>query len=83
MSISAACILMNQLFRLQVIVHSGSKFCFVPPSQRNMLNKNGSTLIHEATHFRDVLGTVDNGYGVEACKKFALEDPEKAVSTAE
>ncbi|KAH6654709.1 hypothetical protein BKA67DRAFT_677239 [Truncatella angustata] len=41
------------------------------------------TIVHEATHFRDVLRTVDNGYGVEACKQFALEDPEKAVETAD
>lgn len=42
-----------------------------------------STIIHEATHFRDVLGTRDHGYGVEYCKQFAIEDPEKAVENAE
>lgn len=42
-----------------------------------------STLIHEATHLRDVLGTSDHGYGVELCKQFALEDPKKAVDNAE
>ncbi|KAK7720286.1 hypothetical protein SLS63_009958 [Diaporthe eres] len=37
----------------------------------------------KATHFRDVLGTTDYGYGVDYCKQFALEDPEKAVKNAE
>ncbi|KAF2794862.1 zincin [Melanomma pulvis-pyrius CBS 109.77] len=41
------------------------------------------TIVHEATHFRAVLGTTDSGYGVEACKRFALEDPEKAVNNAD
>ncbi|KAF2634690.1 zincin [Massarina eburnea CBS 473.64] len=41
------------------------------------------TLVHEATHFRDVLGTTDSGYGVEACLKFAQDDPDKAVNNAD
>ncbi|VUC32993.1 unnamed protein product [Clonostachys rosea] len=41
------------------------------------------TLIHEATHLRDVLGTSDHGYGVDLCKQFALEDPDKAVDNAD
>ncbi|CAI6088243.1 unnamed protein product [Clonostachys chloroleuca] len=41
------------------------------------------TIIHEATHFRDVLRTRDSGYGVEYCKQFALEDPNKAVENAD
>ncbi|KAK7751437.1 hypothetical protein SLS62_006693 [Diatrype stigma] len=53
----------------------------LPPAGQH--RSQWDTLIHEATHFRDVLGTTDNGYGVENCKKFALEDPEKAVSNAE
>lgn len=42
-----------------------------------------STIVHEATHFRDVLGTRDHGYGVDYCQQFAREDPEKAVENAE
>ncbi|KAI8177398.1 Peptidyl-Lys metalloendopeptidase [Colletotrichum sp. SAR 10_66] len=33
--------------------------------------------------WEDVLGTTDYGYGVDYCKQFALEDPEKAVKNAE
>ena len=42
-----------------------------------------STLIHESTHFRDVLGTIDHGYGADFGKKVAQEDPDKAVNNAE
>lgn len=42
-----------------------------------------STIIHEATHFRDTLRTVDHGYDVDYCKQFAREDPDKAVENAE
>jgi peptidyl-Lys metalloendopeptidase len=30
-----------------------------------------------------VLGATDYGYGVDYCKQFAREDPEKAVKNAE
>ncbi|KAF7538514.1 hypothetical protein G7054_g2924 [Neopestalotiopsis clavispora] len=52
-----------------------------PPSGQH--RNQWDTIIHEATHFRDVLGTSDHGYGVEMCKKFALEDPEEAVDNAD
>lgn len=42
-----------------------------------------STIVHEATHFRDTLGTSDHGYGVDVCKQIALEDPDEAVDNAE
>ncbi|KAH8593023.1 hypothetical protein B0O99DRAFT_628662 [Bisporella sp. PMI_857] len=52
----------------------------VPPTGHR---SQWDTIIHEATHFRDVLRTVDLGYGVEVCKKLALESPEKAVTNAD
>ncbi|KAI1342867.1 Metalloprotease [Xylariaceae sp. FL0016] len=42
-----------------------------------------TTIIHESTHFPAVLRTYDNGYGADYCKQIALEDPEKALSTAD
>ncbi|KAK7186449.1 hypothetical protein DPSP01_002119 [Paraphaeosphaeria sporulosa] len=42
-----------------------------------------STLIHEATHFRDLLDTRDYGYTPDVCKQFAKEDPVKAVGNAD
>ncbi|KAF2705891.1 zincin [Pleomassaria siparia CBS 279.74] len=41
------------------------------------------TLVHEATHFRDVLGATDSGSGVDYCKSIALSDPVTAVKNAE
>ncbi|KAF4906651.1 Peptidyl-Lys metalloendopeptidase [Colletotrichum viniferum] len=53
----------------------------LPPTGRH--RNQWDTIIHEATHFTDVLGTTDYGYGVDYCKQFALEDPEKAVKNAD
>ncbi|KAK1533940.1 neutral protease [Colletotrichum paranaense] len=53
----------------------------LPPAGRH--RNQWDTIIHEATHFRDVLGTTDYGYDVDYCKQFALEDPEKAVKNAD
>ncbi|KAL2884060.1 hypothetical protein SGCOL_000700 [Colletotrichum sp. CLE4] len=53
----------------------------LPPTGRH--RNQWDTIIHEATHMRDVLGTTDYGYDVDLCKQFALEDPEKAVKNAE
>ncbi|KXH66466.1 neutral protease [Colletotrichum salicis] len=53
----------------------------LPPTGRH--RNQWDTIIHEATHMRDVLGTTDYGYDVDLCKQFALEDPEKAVKNAD
>ncbi|KAL5390727.1 hypothetical protein PMIN06_008342 [Paraphaeosphaeria minitans] len=42
-----------------------------------------STLVHEATHFRELLDTRDHGYTPEVCKQLAKEDPVKAVGNAD
>ncbi|KAI9154723.1 Peptidyl-Lys metalloendopeptidase [Paramyrothecium foliicola] len=53
----------------------------VPPAGQH--RNQWDTIIHEAGHFRDVLGTTDYGYGVDYGKQFAREDPEKAVKNAD
>ncbi|KAJ8075682.1 hypothetical protein PM082_021312 [Marasmius tenuissimus] len=41
------------------------------------------TIIHEGTHFNQILGTDDSAYGESACKTLALNDPDSAVNNAE
>ncbi|KAJ4359477.1 uncharacterized protein N0V89_000031 [Didymosphaeria variabile] len=42
-----------------------------------------TTLVHEATHLKELLGTHDYGYTPEVCKQIAREDPVEAVDNAE
>ncbi|KAI1842155.1 hypothetical protein JX265_005732 [Neoarthrinium moseri] len=53
----------------------------VPPKGQH--RSQWDTLIHEATHFAEVLRTYDHANGVEACKALALVDPDDAVNTAD
>lgn len=57
-----------------------SQILTIIPGQRS---DQVSTIVHEATHFRDTLGTSDHGYGVDVCKQLALDDPDEAVDNAE
>lgn len=80
---SAACTSTRRWSRLPgSIATNGSKLA-LRRRKETFSRWASSTIIHEATHFRDVLGTTDYGYGVDYCKQFALEDPEKAVKNAE
>jgi len=46
-------------------------------------NSRAQTIIHEGTHFIQVLNTEDHAYGQEACKALAKKNPANAVINAD
>ncbi|WP_253583099.1 M35 family metallo-endopeptidase [Burkholderia cenocepacia] len=42
-----------------------------------------STLIHEASHFDDTMGTRDHRYFTEECLTFGAENPNQAINNAD
>jgi hypothetical protein len=58
-------------------------FCTLPDRSRSTKDSKTLTIVHEATHFLDTIGTFDHAYGQFLSRRLAKESPERALKDAD